>query len=576
MPRARLVVTFVAPAAFLAALATAAGAPPGPVIVDASDFFDRMPQGNAIADARMLRAGWLFNNTALCFRSREEAVAAVEIPAPGRYRIFARSQAVRGGSFRIAVDGRLLRTVFGPEAMDWQGGETVQLKAGPLELRVVDIAPGACLDAVVLSCDPAFQPSRLPRRRLPPDVELRKEYRVPPASAVKFGDVTGDGRTDFAVLTRDYSLHVFDHDGSELWSWKAPPEGARERASFEPPGAIWDLDQDGRAEVLHWRLEEGIEWLAVADGKTGAIRRRVAWPTRPLPHEYNNFRIAVGKLRAGYPRHVLLLTDSGGEISVHAYDAELNLLWKHTEARKKDHLGHYVYPVDLTGDGIDEVVVSPVVFDAAGRRLWDRFDLFSDHHDHADSFRFADLDGDGRPEILAPFSDVGVVVFRAADGRLLWKQPADHAQQLEVGMFLKGVPGLHVAVTARTYGNRAAGEPYLWGQVHWFDARGTLLGKWPRHPLTGNPDFVKGDWDGDGAEELFWYKFRLNDQGKGVLYFEDPVYHMFDFTGSGHDEVITLAGGTMRVYGCANPRGQRTRGLDPDRLRWKVTNHTHY
>jgi hypothetical protein len=575
MPVARLAAAFAASAVFLAT-AVADVIPPGTVIVDASAFFDRMPKGNALADARMLRAEWVFNNTALCFRSREEAVAPVEIPAPGRYRVFVRSHSRGGGSFRIAVGGGPLDTIFGGDGWDWQGGEAVEVKAGPLELRAVEITPGACLDVIALSRDPKFRPSDLPRRILPPDVELRKEYRIPPAGAVKFGDVTGDGRIDFVVLTRDYSVHVFDHDGSELWSWEAPPEGARDRASFEPPGAVWDLDQDGRAEVLHWRREEGMEWLVVADGKTGAIRRRVAWPTRPLPHEYNNFRIAIGKLRPGYPRHVLLLTDSGGEIGVHAYDAELRLLWKHIEARKKDHLGHYVYPVDLTGDGIDEVVVSPVVFDAAGRKLWDRFDLFSDHHDHADSFRFADLDGDHRPEILAPFSDVGVVIFRANDGHVLWKQPADHAQQLEVGTFLKGVSGPHLAVTARTYGNRAAGEPYLWGQVYWFDARGNLLGKWPRNPLTGNPDFVKGDWDGDGAEELFWYKFRLNDEGKGVLYFEDPVYHMFDFTGCGRDEVITLAGNTLRVYGCATPRGRRSGKLDPDRLRSKVTNHTHY
>lgn len=556
--------------------AAAAALQPGVVVVDASEFFHEIPKGNAIADARMLRTEWLFNNTALCLRSAEEAAARVEVPETGRYRVFVRSQGGATSSFRLAIGGRTLPGIFGRGPLGWQLEEAAELRRGAADIRLVEISPGGCLDVIVLSRDPDFQPHTLPRRSLPPDVELRREYKIPPAGAVKFGDVTGDGRTDFLVLTRDYSAHVFDHDGSELWSWRAPGEGARERGSFEPPGALWDLDQDGRAEVVHWRLEEDAEWLVVADGRTGAVKRRVPWPTRPLPHEYNNFRIAIGRLERGYPSHVLVFTDSGGEIGIHAYDAQLELLWKHTEHRKKDHLGHYVYPVDLTGDGVDEVVVSPMMLDARGRKLWDRFDLFSDHHDHADSFRFADLDGDGKPEILAPFSDVGVVVFRAADGQVLWKQPAAHAQQLEVGTFLKGVPGPHVAVTARTYGNRAAGEPYLWGQVYWFDARGTLLHKWPRNPLTGNPDFVKGDWDGDGADDLFWYKFRLNEQGRGVLYFEDPVYHMFDFTGSGRDEAITLAGGTLRVYGCASPRGRRSGQPDPNRLRWKVTNHTHY
>ena len=64
----------------------------------------------------------------------------------------------------------------------------------------------------------------------------------------------------------------------------------------------------------------------------------------------------------------------------------------------------------------------------------------------------------------------------------------------------------------------------LGGQVHWFDAKGNLLLKWPANPLNGNPDFVKGDWKGDGKEELFWYKFHLNNEGKGELYFKQDAY----------------------------------------------------
>ena len=91
-------------------------------------------------------------------------------------------------------------------------------------------------------------------------------------------------------------------------------------------------------------------------------------------------------------------------------------------------------------------------------------------------------------------------------------------------------------VGARTYGNREAGEPYLSAQVWWFDSAGELVSKWPGKPVNGNPVFVKGDWRGDGGEALFWYKFRMQADGTGQLYFGEQVFHMFDFLGDAAEE----------------------------------------
>jgi hypothetical protein len=93
--------------------------------------------------------------------------------------------------------------------------------------------------------------------------------------------------------------------------------------------------------------------------------------------------------------------------------------------------------------------------------------------------------------------------------------------------------------------------------------------------LNGNPDFVKGDWDGDGREELFWYKFRLTDEGKGVLYFKQDAYHMFDFMGSGAEQVIARGGTTLQVYGSKRVRPKTSVRRDANYLK-RVANHTHY
>src|SRR5690606_1763822 len=129
---------------------------------------------------------------------------------------------------------------------------------------------------------------------------------------------------------------AFDHDGRPLWSWEAPAEGERLRAEFEAPGVVWDLDGDGIAEVIHWRQEGDGEWLVAADGRTGDVRHRTPWPTRPLPHVYNNFRLAVARLAPGEPRHVVAYTDAGQEVAVTAFDHELRQIWDWRREMRKD------------------------------------------------------------------------------------------------------------------------------------------------------------------------------------------------------------------------------------------------
>jgi hypothetical protein len=119
-------------------------------------------------------------------------------------------------------------------------------------------------------------------------------------------------------------------------------------------------------------------------------------------------------------------------------------------------------------------------------------------------------------------------------------------------------------------------EPYLFSQLFWFDNKGNRLFKWPDAPLNGNPDFVKGKWDGV-KEQLFWFKFKLNEQGRGALYFPDPVYHMFDFMGKGAEEVITLDHGYLRVYGSKYAHySNKDSKKDLMYLKNNVVNHTHY
>ncbi|HEX6924904.1 MAG TPA: hypothetical protein VF167_05720 [Longimicrobiaceae bacterium] len=571
-----LLALFALPAAAAARQAT----PPAgsdPIILDASDFIHEIQKNHVLTDAASLDVPWIFNNTALEMRTRSNYLIRVPVAEAGRYYLYARTHGSEGSYFRIAVGDRVIEENVGDAPLRFERVGAFDLPAGEVDVRLMRIEGRPVLDVLVLSRRDDITVEELRGWQLDREVRLLREYDIPASNAVKFGDLTGDGQIDFLVLTRGYSAHAFDHQGNLLWSWEAPAGGERLRAEFEAPGVVWDLDGDGAAEAIHWRQENGQEWLVAADGRTGKVKYRTPWPTRPLPHVYNNFRLAIGRLAPGEPQHVLVYTDSGDEVSVAAYDRQLRQLWNWTDRKRKDHLGHYVYPIDVDGDGIDEVLIGSMMLDAHGKEVWNRFDLFYDHHDHVDSYRVADLDGDGTVEAVAAHSEVGVVAYRALTGEILWQNMGEHSQQIEIGDFRDDVPGLEVAIGARTYGNREAGEPYLSAQVWWFDAAGNLVSKWPGMPLNGNPVFVKGDWHGDGKEELFWYKFRLLPDGTGTLYFGEPVFHMFDFLGNGAEEVITLERGKLRVYGYvgANPEGPRV-PRDSEYLRYRIANHTHY
>jgi len=219
-----------------------------------------------------------------------------------------------------------------------------------------------------------------------------------------------------------------------------------------------------------------------------------------------------------------------------------------------------------------------------------------------DALEFFDMNGDGKPELVVGQSDAGTMEYNAQTGAILWQNQSDHTQQITAGYILANSPTPQAVATggcmARLFralpaSNPACGPParrQLQGQAAagfgrqqgpadqialaagWLRSSMVrqsrrLLERWPAHPLNGNPNFVRGDWYGNGKRTYFWFRFKLEPDGNGTLFFKGEAYHMFDFDHTGADQVITLEGGAAvlarvvprRCASTATPTSCRTR-----------------
>ncbi|HEY4381362.1 MAG TPA: hypothetical protein VGN01_13510 [Acidobacteriaceae bacterium] len=591
---------------------------PGMIVVPAADFLLTIPAGDSM-DGRFPAGTWFFNNSTVNMSVADDLTATVPVKEAGVYHLFVRSVGTPTSSFHVKIDGKEDPGSYGKGPVAWVRGGDFALKAGNAQIRLTAIQPRPSINVIVLTKNADFKEDDLKALELPPEVKLLREYTIAPSNIVKFGDVDGSGKYAIVDIANDYSTIVYANDGHELWRWKAPPTTQGDPRGNEAAGILWDFHHTGRDELAHWRESaDGKEWLVLADGRTGDVIKQVPWPAPALPHVDNNYRMAVAKFHkdSDGPDTLLVFTDTGGFITLAAYDKDLNELWRHAEHRDKDYFGHYIYPWDVNGDGVDEVVISHLCLDANGKEVWNNAKYFSKNNDHMDAMEFFDINGDGKPELLVGQSDVGTIAYNAQNGDMLWQNLSDHSQQITAGYILGDSKTPQVVTNGRVYGpprpapaagaaprvpggggggggfrgqptppgEIAVGGGGLGAQLYWFDNVGRLLEKWPASPLNGNPNFVRGDWYGTGKRTYFWYRFKLEPDGAGTMFFKGEAYHMFDFDHTGAEQVITLEGGggggnggggqILRVYGNANvvPHAVK-RDAEYRRI---IANHTHY
>jgi hypothetical protein len=361
------------------------------------------------------------------------------------------------------------------------------------------------------------------------------------------GELDGDGQPDM-VTAKNFnqgdvhytsSVAVQKLDGSTLWTWGDPKIGRKE-LHHDVACQIQDWDGDGRNEVIV--ATKGA--LVELDGRTGTERLRV-----PIKEDATD-SITFCNFSGDALAETVLVKDRYH--SIWAYTRDGKLLWS-----VKDPGGHQTAhqprPMDIDGDGIDEIFAGYAMLNADGSVRWIvQSESVKKKSGHLDCARMMTLGGTpGETRIALTFCGGNNLAVIDGDGRVVWELSGRHFESIQVGRIIPGEPAPQLLVDID---HQPLGDSPLWviggnGQV-----LGQLVTNYSRqHRLI--------EWDGDDFDEFVVARDRglYNHTGKRLATFGVPgvgtILHLGDMDGDGRNDVIFNTDDTIYIF--RNERGKK-------------------
>ncbi|UCD51917.1 MAG: hypothetical protein JSW27_04625, partial [Phycisphaerales bacterium] len=324
-----------------------------------------------------------------------------------------------------------------------------------------------------------------------PTVQPRRVVRLDPdygGQWVVAGDVDGDGQVE---IVSSENVNVGDvHytstavaqelDGSVLWRWGDPQPG-RKVWHHDVACQIHDWDADGDNEVV--LCTKGA--LVVLDGTTGAEMQRIT-----IAKDATDCLVFCHLSSANGPCDVLV---KDRYHQIWAYNAEGNLLWTVRDPGGY-RTAHQPRPLDLDGDGLDEIFAGYAMLKADGSIRWVfQSQAVDQKRGHLDCARVV-CRGDSPSEFRIALTLCGAnhVALIDGNGALLWEASGHHYESVDVGRVLPHAPGPQIVVDIDH-------QPYGNSPLCVFDEQGHLLGR-----ITTNYSRHHAllDWNGDSLDEM--------------------------------------------------------------------------
>ncbi len=280
---------------------------------------------------------------------------------------------------------------------------------------------------------------------------------------LSLGDLDNDGRVDFLLhrcgpLTTPAWLGALDHDGRLLWQRGNPELRTHATQGYwhEPPcrgmACAYDVDGDGKTEVVAELWEAGRPNLYILDGSTGEVKYGIPSPLtadlrepagyecwRPSPH------VLIAHLHGpDAPPAIVLKYEASGRIPCHAFafDHQLQPLW-HIDA-EPHAMGHMGTVCDIDGDGCTELLLGQMLAGADGQPRW-----VKTFGSHADFTAAQPLCPGEEPRLFMSICGTGPAYCLDVQGNIIWQASAEevtHGQGMWVGRFIEGEPGMQAII----------------------------------------------------------------------------------------------------------------------------------
>jgi outer membrane protein assembly factor BamB len=277
--------------------------------------------------------------------------------------------------------------------------------------------------------------------------------------------------------------------------------------------------------------------LVELDGATGKERRRF-----PIPPEATDCLAFVNLSGSERATDVLVKTRYS---QIWAYNYDGKLLWT-VENPGGYRTAHQATPIDIDGDGKDEIVAGYALLNPDGTVRWqfesEKVDLGRGHLDCCRVLRKGEKPEDWR--LVLTCCGANNIATIDGNGKTMWEVSGHHFESVQIGKVFPDLAGLQILVDID---HRPTGEGPLW----LLDENGAHLGQIMTDYCRIHASI---DWDGDGYDEMaVAYPRGLFDrEGKRILTFEMDTHGtrvvVGDMTGDGKNDLTLDTGNKVFIF----------------------------